>query len=369
VLAKGAQGGTGSYSGAAGGQGGWIQGTLTVTPGDTLYVRVGGKGTDGTTNGSPGGGYNGGGGGDYNCNCVTWYPGGGGGGASDVRVGNNTNSARVVVAGGGGGGGNGNSGGSGDYGGNGGNTTGHSGGGSNPGRGGSQVAGGSASGGGTAGSLAQGGHGGYDVNYGAAGGGGGYYGGGGGGINSGTYEGSGGGGGSNYILPSALNVTYAQGGQMGNGIVTLTYIASPVANISSVPNPSFEGSPVTFTVQVAGLNATGTVYIFDGDTLLGNSTLVNETAFFETFMLSVTLHNITAIYEGDSSNRKATTPILEQDVLLNTTSGTGTTTGGGTGTTGTGTTTGNNSGGNTHSAAGSVEANHWWALFLQLLFP
>jgi hypothetical protein len=69
--------------------GGYSYGELTVTPGETLYVYVGGQPT--TTIG----GYNGGGNGEG--------AGKGGGGASDVRQGGTGYNQRVIVAGGGGG--------------------------------------------------------------------------------------------------------------------------------------------------------------------------------------------------------------------------------------------------------------------------
>ncbi len=98
---QGAAGGSSSATVSRGGYGGRVQGILAVTPGQVLYIFIGGKGA----NGCPcptAGGYNGGGTGHY-------Y-GGGGGGASDIRltastVGTYTTTNRVVVAGGGGGGG------------------------------------------------------------------------------------------------------------------------------------------------------------------------------------------------------------------------------------------------------------------------
>ncbi len=97
IEAYGAQGGNGatggnSSTGGSGALGGYASGTLTVVPGQTLFIYVGGSGA------TPTGGFNGGGsGGSQNA--------GGGGGATDVRV-NSTNVAdRVLVAGGGGGGG------------------------------------------------------------------------------------------------------------------------------------------------------------------------------------------------------------------------------------------------------------------------
>ncbi|MBV9718340.1 MAG: hypothetical protein JOZ77_03415 [Candidatus Eremiobacteraeota bacterium] len=75
------------------GRGGRVYAEIPVISGETLYVYVGGRGTDAA------GGFNGGGdpGTTY-----TW-PGNGGGGASDVRERGNTLKDRVLVAGGGGG--------------------------------------------------------------------------------------------------------------------------------------------------------------------------------------------------------------------------------------------------------------------------
>ncbi len=97
VESVGGAGGTAPAGGTLGGRGAVVSGTVTVTPGHTLYVEVGGAGA-GTT-----GGFNGGGGqtnGDF---------GGGGGGASDVRtiarIEPKTLESRLIVAAGGGGGG------------------------------------------------------------------------------------------------------------------------------------------------------------------------------------------------------------------------------------------------------------------------
>jgi len=88
IQAWGAQGG--SASGGTPGYGGYSTGTLAVTPGQTLYIYVGGQG--GATGGA---GYNGGGTGSS--------AGGGGGGASDVRYGGTALANRKIIAGGGGG--------------------------------------------------------------------------------------------------------------------------------------------------------------------------------------------------------------------------------------------------------------------------
>ena len=102
ITAIGAAGGAGqdsTSSGGAGGQGRSVTGIASVSPGETLYVEVGGVGFAGSIGGS--GGFNGGAdGSSYHS-----IRGGGGGGASDVRTISGTLGSRLVVAGGGGGGG------------------------------------------------------------------------------------------------------------------------------------------------------------------------------------------------------------------------------------------------------------------------
>ena len=98
ITAIGAPGGKGNPETAStGGRGAKVSTAIAVTPGQTLYVEVGGPG------GLGGGGFNGGGGSFF---------GGGGGGASDVRtqprsVPLTTTDSRILVAGGGGGNGSG----------------------------------------------------------------------------------------------------------------------------------------------------------------------------------------------------------------------------------------------------------------------
>jgi hypothetical protein len=95
---SGGRGGAGTSAG--GGLAADLAATLTVTPGKTLYVEVGGNGQAGGPSGGAGG-FNGGGDGSLG--------GGGGGGASDVRIAPRSAGlspdTRLIVAGGGGGGG------------------------------------------------------------------------------------------------------------------------------------------------------------------------------------------------------------------------------------------------------------------------
>lgn len=94
----GAQGGTSFNNGVptTGGLGGYSEGDLAVTPGQTLLVYVG---RQGAPNNNPSAGWNGGACGG---NSINGY-GGGGGDGSDVRVGGSTFNHRIIVAGGGGG--------------------------------------------------------------------------------------------------------------------------------------------------------------------------------------------------------------------------------------------------------------------------
>jgi hypothetical protein len=223
ILARGGMGG--GPASVGGGLVGRVLALISVTPGEQLFVFVGGAGS------GQSGGFNGGanGGSSTHCECYGY----GGGGASDVRSNGYEVGDRILVAGGGGGNGaNGDD--STDFGGSGGGgggfhaLSGKDGTGDYPGYGGvggSQNNGGSGGPGGSGpsgtgesgsgGSLGAGGDGGgggsATSGAGGGGGGGGYYGGGGGGAGSGSpsrsdkYEaGGGGGGGSSYLEQSAI---------------------------------------------------------------------------------------------------------------------------------------------------------------------
>ncbi len=212
VTVQGGEGGRTSSAGSPpGGQGAVTTATLAVTPGETLYVYVGGRGSPSAA------GYNGGG----SAGGATITGGGGGGGASDIRRGGMALANRIVVAGGGGGAGH-----SGDAGGSGGGLQGaNGGGGGRAGGGGTEAMGGT---GGTAdlmggnGSLGLGGDSPSGFNTGG-GGGGGYYGGGAGGTVTAAGLAGGGGGGSSYVLPGATGVTLQRGGRTGRGSVFIRW--------------------------------------------------------------------------------------------------------------------------------------------------
>ena len=216
-------GGRGGTADGAGGVSAEVIGNITVTPGQTLYVEVGGPGQSAVEGGA--GGFNGGGaGGSPNA--------GGGGGASDVRTSPRASGLspddRLIVAGGGGGGGGIGS----ETGGGAGGATEEAGQESGPaekgGGAGTSIAGGAGGEGcfgpGEGGALGVGGAGGAqgELTGGAGGGGGGgYYGGGGGGGGC-IFGGAGGGGGSSLIPPLGLEVLFATGAK-----VEFTYTLVP----------------------------------------------------------------------------------------------------------------------------------------------
>jgi hypothetical protein len=111
VVLVGGNGGAGN-GGIAGGSPATVQGTIAVTPGQQLYVEVGGDGAPATQAGQGFGGYDGGGIGGNAVFLFAGAPsGGGGGGGSDLRTCSatalacNSLASRLIVAGGGGGGG------------------------------------------------------------------------------------------------------------------------------------------------------------------------------------------------------------------------------------------------------------------------
>lgn len=198
--AGGGNGRQGGWSyGAAGGGGGHTRGLISVTPGESLTVRVGVGGMTVVFGSSFGGG------GGAGQNADLSYGGQGGGGTYLFR-----STTPLLIAGGGGGGGSSRAW-DGNVGGAGGGLTGQRG--ESPydgkanfgGGGGTQTAGGASVG--TAGSLYQGGV--ANTNSYGGGGGGGYYGGGGGAYSESNTMG-GGGGGSGFVVSSAIfGDTYA----------------------------------------------------------------------------------------------------------------------------------------------------------------
>lgn len=211
VTLRGASGWGGTYNG---GRGGLVSGTLSVLPGDSLWVYVGEEGRSCTQAYTPmGGGWNGGGDGQANSSTNTC---GGGGGATDIRSTYSIDptelaslESRLVVAGGGGGATNN----GGCYGGDGGGDVGGSNACGHPiGTGGGQDSGGT-----YGGAFGQGGNAEGWMKPWNGGGGGGWYG---GGVST---EHAGGGGGSSYVAELTELSTNQQGAAFGNGIAVISW--------------------------------------------------------------------------------------------------------------------------------------------------
>jgi hypothetical protein len=227
VIAVGGRGGAGGGGTAPGGFGAVAIADVAVTPGEVLYVNVGGNGADGNAGGA--GGFNGGG----SSGEPAGSRGGGGGGASDVRTisrtaGNSLFSRLVVAGGGGGNGGSGVQAAGGDAGEAGATAMFSGSGGGQPG---TETAGGAGGAGGCSGLPGQLGSGGDSVGGSCTGGppgvggagGGGLFGGGGGGTSS---DGAGGGGGSSGFGPGATNTLVAID-TTGSPAVSISYDAPP----------------------------------------------------------------------------------------------------------------------------------------------
>lgn len=276
VTCAGAQGG-GNTGTSPGGKGALMKGSIAVTPGQILEVRVGGQGVPLL------GGWNGGGAG-WSGAPTTHPASNGGGGASDIRVAPYGLANRSVVGGGGGG----TPSQSGQYaipGGNGGCVNGFIGGGSPftgvGGGGGTQFApgaGGPAWGAGVIGSPGvgpNGGTGAHDLTFGTSGGGGGggYFGGGGGGGDNCCVSANGGGAGGGGSSYAANQISCIQGTATGNSGHGYVLIETSNAVTATNTGPYCEGS----TIQ---LNASpGATYAWTGPngftSTLQNPTILN----------------------------------------------------------------------------------------------
>ncbi|HEY7427336.1 MAG TPA: Ig-like domain repeat protein [Gemmataceae bacterium] len=137
-------------------------------------------------------------------------------------------------------------------------------------------------------------------------------------------------------LPSGnytIEAVYGGDGNFAGSMGTLNQWVEPTSNgtsttsLGSSANPAAPNQPVTFTamVLVFGPFPTGTVTFYDGTTVLGTATLSpyidygggqhSSLATFTTSALTLGVHNILAVYDGDSSNASSV-GFLTQTVSL-----------------------------------------------------
>lgn len=281
---KGSQGGSAIYNTATkpddvGGKGGRVTADYPVTPGETLYIYVGGT----TFNG---GGIGGG---------TIAQPNGGG--ASDVRRGGTALTNRIIVAGGGGGGGN-NCSANAEPGGAGGGLIGQVGWqcgsqtSTSVGQGGTQSSGGVAgTSPSTPGQLGIGGNAG-GTGTASGGGGGGYYGGGGAAF-------GGGGGGSSYTGLEATNVEHMQGYQEGVGQIVISYgvdcVGATTTTFTYTVNPS-SAAPTGIAVQNVSAGSTLASLVVVGQNIKWYATAADAAIHVNPLPLTTPLVNNTTYY-------------------------------------------------------------------------
>lgn len=96
---------------------------------------------------------------------------------------------------------------------------------------------------------------------------------------------------------------------------TLTHrVLQPVSiTLTSSPNPSPEGTPVTLTAALSS-GATGTVTFRDGDRVLGTATVSGSRASLITAFLQPGSYALSAVYGGDAAFAAGTSSVLTQVV-------------------------------------------------------
>jgi uncharacterized repeat protein (TIGR01451 family) len=325
IQATGAPGGTGVFAGAPGGLGALVTATVPVSPGETLYVEVGGPGVTGACTGTSSTGRTFNGGGSTDC-------GGSGGGASDVRTcpmatcPDATPDTRLVVAGGGGGSGGAENPGLGGAGGQGGDPAatgaGNGGAASNAGPAGPGVDGGFGPPAGTGGpgtvsfpctgdngATALGGNVSGACYDGAGAGGGGYDGGGAGGDG---FGGGGGGAGSSFWDPAATGTSMVED---TTGVPQVTVTPGPTSGsevnavIQVATSPQFAGEPVTVSSLQLQIACGGTITF---ETLQGGSTIAPRTQLNAITLILDDDGNATVVVEGVDCS--AGTDLIEADL-------------------------------------------------------
>jgi len=117
------------------------------------------------------------------------------------------------------------------------------------------------------------------------------------------------------------------GFQSSSGTTSQTVNQDPTtATLTSSPNPSYYGEPVTLSATVAyntyGVTPTGTVTFIDtsnSNATLGTATLSSGAGTLSISTLSVGTHVIQASYGGDTTNATSTSNTVSQVVNTNTT--------------------------------------------------
>ena len=95
---------------------------------------------------------------------------------------------------------------------------------------------------------------------------------------------------------------------------SLTNLLAASVNLSTNPNPSVFGAPVTLTATVTPSNVPGRVTFYDGVTILGTRLLSAGTASISTILLPAGTRRLTALYNGGVNYVSPTSNIVTQRV-------------------------------------------------------
>lgn len=87
--------------------------------------------------------------------------------------------------------------------------------------------------------------------------------------------------------------------------------AATSLNLTSSPNPSAVGQPVTFTARITGNNPTGLVTFTENSQAIGTAVLVNGVAAFTTSTLHAGNNSVTASYPGDANNAQDPETVIQ----------------------------------------------------------
>jgi Bacterial Ig-like domain (group 3) len=124
---------------------------------------------------------------------------------------------------------------------------------------------------------------------------------------------------TSLLLAGTNNITASYSGDsvFGSSGGTLFQIVNKnvtTITLLSSNNPSTIGQSVTFTATISPSSATGIVTFMDGVTLLGTETISSGTSTFTTSSLSAGVHDISAIYLGDTNHTGSTSAVMVETV-------------------------------------------------------
>ena len=126
------------------------------------------------------------------------------------------------------------------------------------------------------------------------------------------------------IVEAIYGGSATYGGSISNTVSQVVNAIGTSTALSSSPNPSGIGNPVTLTATVTKSSGTatptGTVSFYSGTptgthTLLGTSTLSSGTASLVTSSLSAGTDSLYAVYSGDSNYATSTSAVITQVVI------------------------------------------------------